>query len=50
MAEGDKVTVSGVITWDYAGNDWVEVRFADGPNGAAVIPRSLLPAPADADG
>jgi hypothetical protein len=44
MTEGDKVMVSGVITHDYAGNDWVEVRFADGPNGTAIIPRNLLPA------
>jgi len=44
MAEGDKVTVTGVIVYDYPGNDWVEIKFAEGPNGRAIVPRSLLPA------
>ncbi len=48
MAEGDKVTVTGVITYDHPGNDWVEVRFAEGPAGTAIIPRSLLAATMEA--
>lgn len=45
MAEGDKVTVSGVIAYDHPGNDWVEIRFAEGSAGTAIVPRSLLSAP-----
>jgi hypothetical protein len=44
MTEGDKVTVSGVITYDHPGNDWVEIRFAEGSGGTAIVPRSLLAA------
>jgi hypothetical protein len=48
MAVGDRVTISGVISYDHPGDDWVEVRFAPetaGYLGAVIVPRSLLPAP-----
>ena len=44
MTEGDKVMVSGVITYDHPGNDWVEVRFAEGFTGTAIMPRPSLDA------
>ncbi len=42
MTEGTVVMVRGVVTYDDPGNSWAEVRFADGPAGSAIIPRSLL--------
>ena len=41
MTEGDKVTVSGVISYDHLGNDWVEIRFSERFGGTAIVPRSL---------
>ena len=40
--EGDKVTVGGVVSYEHPGNDWVEVRFAEGADGTAIVPRGAI--------
>lgn len=42
MPEGDKVTLAGVVTYDHSGNNWVEIQFAEGSNGRAIVPRSTF--------